>query len=306
MPVKNLQGQKFGRLTVIEQDTEHKGAAAYWKCQCECGNIKSIRGSNLTSKNKPTRSCGCLNKESHSKDIDTTSQIGKQYGRLTVIQRDMTKPIGHGHSSYWICKCECGNIISVSLQSLTTGATQSCGCLKKEILSKKNFVDLTGQRFGLLVAISKTEKQNNNGSWMWKCQCDCGNIKLIPSSSLRSGRTISCGCHSSSKGEILIQQILTENNIRFVKEFTFPDLKGHTGQYLRFDFAILDDNNQPVRLIEFDGEQHSRPSSYYYSKRLIECDQMKNNYCLNHNIPLIRIPYADIDNISLEMIMRGK
>ena len=53
--------------------------------------------------------------------------------------------------------------------------------------------DLTGQRFGRLVAIEPTEKRKNKHI-VWKCACDCGNFVIVPSSNLLSGRTKSCGC----------------------------------------------------------------------------------------------------------------
>ena len=49
-------------------------------------------------------------------------------------------------------------------------------------------IDLTGQRYGRLVALRRTR------SGLWTCQCDCGTIKDIPLDSLRSGRGRSCGC----------------------------------------------------------------------------------------------------------------
>ena len=52
---KDLTGQKFNRLTVIERDTSRKGT--YWICKCDCGDTKSIRASNLTTGR--THSCGC-------------------------------------------------------------------------------------------------------------------------------------------------------------------------------------------------------------------------------------------------------
>ena len=45
MPSINLIGQKFGRWTVIEK-APSKGAT-YWKCQCDCGTIRNVRGSSL-------------------------------------------------------------------------------------------------------------------------------------------------------------------------------------------------------------------------------------------------------------------
>lgn len=58
----DLTGKTFGRLTVEKVDPDRKG---YVICLCECGKRKSIRGSSLTKKLQPTRSCGCLQHETH-------------------------------------------------------------------------------------------------------------------------------------------------------------------------------------------------------------------------------------------------
>lgn len=62
-PSKNLIGQKFGRLTVIDLVESDAGAniPTKWICQCDCGKETVVRGSNLQS--GVTRSCGCLSKE---------------------------------------------------------------------------------------------------------------------------------------------------------------------------------------------------------------------------------------------------
>lgn len=56
--VQDLTGRVFGKLTVIEFDKLDERKFAWWKCQCECGNIKSIRGSRLVA--GTTTSCGCV------------------------------------------------------------------------------------------------------------------------------------------------------------------------------------------------------------------------------------------------------
>jgi hypothetical protein len=61
----DLAGQKFGRLTAIE--SIQRGGKTYWKCKCECGKEKLVRGDCLTSGG--TRSCGCFNSESTSNRI---------------------------------------------------------------------------------------------------------------------------------------------------------------------------------------------------------------------------------------------
>ena len=58
--IKDLTGQKFGRLTVVKQNG-HKGKKVAWLCRCDCGNYTTVTGSEL--KTGGTKSCGCINKE---------------------------------------------------------------------------------------------------------------------------------------------------------------------------------------------------------------------------------------------------
>ena len=55
-----------------------------------------------------------------------------------------------------------------------------------------NAIDLTGKRFGKLIALKKVKSKNKHTYWL--CQCDCGNQKEIQTSHLTSGATTSCGC----------------------------------------------------------------------------------------------------------------
>lgn len=55
-------------------------------------------------------------------------------------------------------------------------------------------IDLTGQRFGRLVVLSKMPQNNANNKVVWLCQCDCGNQTVVIGSRLHNGKTKSCGC----------------------------------------------------------------------------------------------------------------
>ena len=55
----------------------------------------------------------------------------------------------------------------------------------------------------------------------------------------------------ASRGEIKIHQILERNNVNFIEEYEFPDLKSPNGKPLRFDFAVFDDDNNLDFLIEY-------------------------------------------------------
>jgi hypothetical protein len=102
----------------------------------------------------------------------------------------------------------------------------------------------------------------------------------------------SCGC-LISQNEENIASLLTNNNILFKKEYYFEDLEDE--KPLKFDFAIFQ-QEQLIYLIEFDGIQHFKykKSGWSTKEKFIktrEHDLMKNKYCFEHNIPLIRIPY---------------
>jgi hypothetical protein len=58
-------------------------------------------------------------------------------------------------------------------------------------------INLTGRRFGRLVALRYSDK--NDGRKAWVCQCDCGTTKEIRGANLRSGHTTSCGCYVAER-----------------------------------------------------------------------------------------------------------
>lgn len=69
---------------------------------------------------------------------------------------------------------------------------------------------------------------------------------------MRNGHVQSCGC-LFSKGEEKIAQLLTDNNYKFKKEVSFFDLRSKKGKLLRFDFAIYDNEDNLIELLEYDG-----------------------------------------------------
>ena len=95
--------------------------------------------------------------------------------------------------------------------------------------------------------------------------------------------------------------------INYKKEYSFESLIGKNQRKYRFDFAIIQ-NNQVIRLIEFDGEQHFSSGRGTWKNRdsledIQSRDQEKNEWAAAHNIPLVRIPYWERDNITLDMLL---
>lgn len=174
-------------------------------------------------------------------------------------------------------------------KSLREGTTKSCGCYSRDQARNLKWIDITNQRFEKLVAIEYLGKSN------WKCLCDCGNETIVSTGHLRSGHTTSCGC-LHSKGEKFITQFLTQNNIRFKKEYTAENLRNEEGNKLRVDFAILDSKDKPVLFIEYNGKQHYDINDAWYSEKLHKSDLIKEEYAKLNNIPLIIIKFdEDLD-----------
>lgn len=58
---------------------------------------------------------------------------GQKFGKLTAIKIDRVKRTERATTTYWLCKCECGNITSVEASRLKSGYTKSCGCLRGKV-----------------------------------------------------------------------------------------------------------------------------------------------------------------------------
>ena len=104
-----------------------------------------------------------------------------------------------------------------------------------------------------------------------------------------------CKLCNSSRGETIVYNFLRDNDIKFEKEYSFDDLKGDYN-VLRFDFAIFIENKLYC-LIEYDGEYHYKSVNRNNLSKIQRYDGIKNKYCIENHIPLIRIPYWEIKNI---------
>lgn len=117
---------------------------------------------------------------------------------------------------------------------------------------------------------------------------------------MQGGRCPQC---EMSIGERKILLWLIENNIKHKPQYKFDDCRGKRNS-MPFDFAIFNDDNSLKCLIEFDGEMHYEAHRFSNSKKAEldlrerqRRDRIKDEYCKKNNIPLIRIPYWEKENI---------
>lgn len=238
--------------------------------------------------------------------------IGKTFGRWKVLEKSPIRSSDNRIQYLCECSCEAHTRRLVVGKTLKNGSSKSCGCLRRERSSiankgnthgKSNAQDLTGKRFGDLIALKKLDTKKN-GSWEWKCQCVCGNTVISNTRDLNAGRKTRCNVCSltatTSKGEEKIIQLLTDNNLPFEREKTFESCCFlETNQLAKFDFFV-----DEKYIIEYDGEQHFKisDSSVWNDKvsTLKQRDQFKNQWCKENNIPLIRIPYTHYEDLCID------
>lgn len=292
MPAKiNLIGQRFGKLKVIEETPIRKNNSIVWTCQCDCGNIENFS-------TKELRSDGliqCHNCGSNREPITNRAKyIGKIINGIEILEKTGKRS---GGKIIYKCKCFCGNIFECNITDIQSGHTKSCGCLRRkyqigDIINNREILDISN-------------KKNKNRNIYYRCKCLlCGNIYDALAQVIDN--TISCGCQRS-KGEFNISKLLQENDISYKKEFMFPNT------LYRFDFAIINNDNQIIRLVEFDGEQHyesgirtSGWNTYKKYEYTLQNDLIKNKIARENDTPLVRIPYWERDNITLDIIFGDK
>ncbi len=159
--------------------------------------------------------------------------------------------------------------------------------------------DITGQKYNQLTFLYP-DKYNEK---KWICKCECGTTKTVRGHDLVRGSVTSCGC-TASRGEEKIRKMLNNLNVNFKTQYYFNDLKSHKGWALRFDFAILDNKDTLLGLIEYQGQQHFDDSYGWFGlQQREETDKLKRDYCNKHNIPFYEISYNDNIEISLKNIL---
>lgn len=299
----NAMNKRFNKL--IAQIPVNCQGKRQWLCLCDCGNEVVVPYNCLNSGN--TKSCGCLQREI-TKDRfiqyrEEHNVIGQTFGELTVIRY---LRVQDGQAIY-LFQCSCGKYVEYPMNRVKQGNTNSCGHLWTD-WNDSYKKDVIGKRFSKLVVQSYVGI-DKHGSTLFECLCDCGNTTVLPRYSLVENRTHSCGC-MRSVGENNIKQILDDANVRYKSQYVFTDLISNAGRYPLYDFAILDDNENVVRLIEFDGLQHERPYDYFGGEekflQVQENDILKNQYAKSHNIPLVRIPYKKRDSMILDDLLGAK
>lgn len=292
-PSKDYTGKKFGKLKVIRKTTKKDKRGNYlWECQCDCGNICYIIGSKLQYR----QSCGCL-----TDGIDIDFYIGKNINGWYIKNKLYNTKKG------WMMECKCLNcdnlVLGVNIYNIIKGQSTNCGCVRKEKLAANRVhtvESLQQRKFGKLTVVEEAGR-DSYGKLLYKCHCDCGNETIVLGRSLLNYTTTSCGCISSKNNSYINQFITNLGYDTICEKSVMINTEEYTGR-LRFDIFIPQLN----LAIEYDGEGHFIPIDWagkgteWAQDALLATqrrDEIKNQYCYEHGINLLRISYLESDNI---------
>ena len=120
----DVLGKTFGDLTVVGKSKKRTKLGTYWTCLCSCGYTCEATASELVNGYKTH--CGCKTvKKYASADI-----MGQRFGWLVALYQ--TEKRDKKGSVIWHCRCDCGNEVDVSYNSIMYANQVSCGCKQKE------------------------------------------------------------------------------------------------------------------------------------------------------------------------------
>jgi predicted Zn-ribbon and HTH transcriptional regulator len=198
----------------------------------------------------------------------------------------------------------CGNIYLTKPSNILS-KRHVCTCPLCSTVSPYTHEEIINEIFGLVgneysvlsqyTAMKDKIKMRHN---------NCGHEWWVNSWSFIKNNSRCPVCKNKSKGENKIKNYLNKNNINYQKQYSFKNCRYK--RELPFDFAIFDEYNNIIRVIEYQGLQHYQIVSFGVKNYEKACknyertkitDKIKHDYCINNNIPILIIPYWEFKNV---------
>lgn len=259
------------------------------KIKCEHGHITYKNFDSLKNKKSKCSKCVRNSKYLYEEVKNFIAQEG-----YDLISTEYT---GANDRIQISCKNKNHPLISTTFSSFKNGNHRCSKCVSERISSEQRHTYEYIENYFSSFRYKLISKEYVNNITPLDVLCDKGHHYKVAFNNFKKGTRCPV-CYNKlreSKGVSKIKAVLCMMNIDFKIEKKFDDCKFK--RCLPFDFYIPSLNIA----IEFDGRQHFEIVDYFggfegFVKTKIR-DSVKNLYCKENNIKLIRIPYYEIDNI---------
>ena len=282
--------EKCGYILLTSKE-EYIDASQRLSIKCSKGHISNVLYYNFTNKNQICKKCNIDNRARnqripYQKIVDYVDSIGYE---LITSEEDY---IDTKH--YVFVNCDKGHIHKTKINSLKNG--KRCKECSTERASKKRIIPYEKRKefvesFGYKLLTPKEDYGKLHDKYLF----ECNNKHKYQATLSDFQQGCRCPVCNLYKGEEKVKLILEKYNIDYIAQYKFDDCKFY--HRLPFDFYLPEYNV----CIEYDGKQHFQFVNTWggydeFVNRKIR-DTIKNEYCKNNGIKLIRIPYWEFDNI---------
>jgi len=281
-------------------DTEYFGTKHKMNFLCRCGNQFTTTFEKFKLRNKKQcNKCGrATTREKQSHSINNLKQKTKEISDCVLLTDNYINV-----RQLLEFRCGCGDTFKASWNYFNGNGKRRCDKCSRELLSESKskysyeyVKDLL--RHNNAILITQKIKPFITIKEKIKAMCACKKSFTTTLEMIHTYDKFTCNYCSflnPSTGEMKVKKFLDDNQIIYEEQYSFKGCKYK--KKLRFDFAVFDNNKKLKFLIEFDGIQHFKAISKFggekgYNVRVIR-DKIKNKYCLEHGINLIRISYLE-------------
>lgn len=262
----------------------------------KCENEYQVSFDAFKSGNRCPR---CGRESITKKQLKSQSDFEKEVAELTNNMFDVVSEYKGAYREVELFHKKCGkNIRKIPHNFLNRPSCPNCGGFSTWNTDEysEHITELTGGEYGVVGEYISDKKGKTTF-----IHFDCGKEFDMLAGNFTSGEQRCPHCKpNTSKAELKIRGILNNLGIQFEEQFRFVDCKDKAT--LPFDFAIINNGNL-VGLLEYDGIQHFR--GWGANKKDLENikrrDKIKDDFCKEKNIPLVRITYREYSNIETKV-----
>lgn len=279
---------KINKPTLIPLE-KYINAGTSIKFECSiCGYVFKNSPSRILGKRN--QGCKCCYNDRQKMSIEDFELRAKNNENVVIVGKY------NGSKNQVKVKCRhCGEIFFMRADSILDGNGHlSCMLRKIErqpIKTQEDFIKELATTNPNIIPLGYYTRHVDK--IMFRCEI-CNNEWSAKIGHILLGES-GCPKCNLSKGEAKISSYLEDNCINFIPQYAFKDCRDK--RKLPFDFFLPDRNI----CIEYQGEQHYREVKFFGDsiEYIQNHDKIKSDYCKNHNIKLIEIPYTDFDDIEV-------